>query len=117
MGSELGSLIATLLERERWTGEITGLDIDPPRRRLRSATFHRVAPNYARLAERHADESQRAAARTRVVLKDGAEQTRELEARRSVDAARGLAGQQRDELLKRLAELQAEMDRIRQQLR
>ena len=44
MGSELGSLIATLLEKERWTGEITGLDIDPPRRRLRSATFHRVEP-------------------------------------------------------------------------
>ena len=44
MGSELGSLITTLLEKERWTGEITGLDIDPPRRRLRSATFHRVEP-------------------------------------------------------------------------
>jgi UDP-glucose 4-epimerase len=44
MGSELGSLIATLLEKERWAGEITGLDIDPPRRRLRSATFHRVEP-------------------------------------------------------------------------
>ena len=44
MGSELGSLVATLLEKERWVGEITGLDIDPPRRRLRRATFHRVEP-------------------------------------------------------------------------
>src|SRR5262245_42335293 len=44
MGSELGSLVATLLEKAPWTGEITGLDIDPPRRRLRSATFHRVEP-------------------------------------------------------------------------
>ena len=44
MGSELGSLVATLLEKERWVSEITGLDIDPPRRRLRRATFHRVEP-------------------------------------------------------------------------
>jgi UDP-glucose 4-epimerase len=44
MGSELGSLIATLLEKEPWVGAVTGLDIDPPRRRLRSATFHRVEP-------------------------------------------------------------------------
>jgi UDP-glucose 4-epimerase len=44
MGSELGSLVATRLEKERWVGEVSGLDIDPPRRRLRSATFHRVEP-------------------------------------------------------------------------
>jgi UDP-glucose 4-epimerase len=44
MGSELGSLVATLLEKERWVGAVSGLDIDPPRRRLRSATFHRVEP-------------------------------------------------------------------------
>ena len=44
MGSELGSLVATRLEQERWVAELTGLDIDPPRRRLRSATFHRVEP-------------------------------------------------------------------------
>ncbi len=44
MGSELGSLVATLLEKERWVGEVSGLDIDPPRRRLRSAAFHRIEP-------------------------------------------------------------------------
>ncbi len=45
MGSELGSLVATLLEQESWVSELTGLDIDPPRRRLRKATFHRVEPD------------------------------------------------------------------------
>jgi UDP-glucose 4-epimerase len=44
MGSELGSLVTVLLERESWVSELTGLDIDPPRRRLRRATFHRVEP-------------------------------------------------------------------------
>jgi UDP-glucose 4-epimerase len=44
MGSELGSLVTTILEREPWVGELTGVDIDPPRRRLRRATFHRVEP-------------------------------------------------------------------------
>jgi UDP-glucose 4-epimerase len=44
MGSELGSLVALMMERERWVGELVGLDIDPPRRRLRRATFHRVEP-------------------------------------------------------------------------
>jgi len=44
MGGELASLVATMLEREAWVGELTGLDVDPPRRRLRRATFHRVDP-------------------------------------------------------------------------
>jgi UDP-glucose 4-epimerase len=45
MGSELGSLVATLLEQEPAVGEMVGLDIDPPRRRLRRARFHRVDPS------------------------------------------------------------------------
>ncbi len=44
MGGELGSLVAHLLEDEPWVGELSGIDVDPPRRRLRRATFHRVAP-------------------------------------------------------------------------
>ncbi len=44
MGSELGSHVAARLEAEPWVGEITGLDVDPPRRRLRRATFHRIEP-------------------------------------------------------------------------
>jgi UDP-glucose 4-epimerase len=44
MGSELGSHVAARLEGEAWVGEITGLDVDPPRRRLRHATFHRIEP-------------------------------------------------------------------------
>lgn len=44
MGGELASLTATMLEREAWVGELKGLDVDPPRRRLRRATFHRVDP-------------------------------------------------------------------------
>ena len=44
MGGELASLVATMLEREPWVGELMGLDVDPPRRRLRRAVFHRVDP-------------------------------------------------------------------------
>ncbi|MEO7398707.1 MAG: NAD-dependent epimerase/dehydratase family protein [Ilumatobacteraceae bacterium] len=44
MGSELGSLVASLLEAESWVGALEGIDADPPRRRLRTAVFHRVSP-------------------------------------------------------------------------
>ena len=44
MGSELGSLVASLLESESWVGPLEGIDVDPPRRRLRRAVFHRIAP-------------------------------------------------------------------------
>lgn len=45
MGGELGSLVAARLETEPWVGRIVGIDVDPPRRRLRRAEFHRVAPD------------------------------------------------------------------------
>ena len=45
MGGELGSLVASLLEREPWVGSLCGIDVDPPRRRLRRAEFHRIAPS------------------------------------------------------------------------
>jgi len=45
MGSELGSLVASLLEAEPWVGALEGIDVDPPRRRLRRALFHRVDPS------------------------------------------------------------------------
>src|SRR5512140_526510 len=45
MGSELGSLVASLLEAEPWVGALCGIDVDPPRRRLRMAEFHRIAPS------------------------------------------------------------------------
>jgi UDP-glucose 4-epimerase len=44
MGGELGSLVASLLETEGWVGALMGIDVDPPRRRLRRAVFHRVEP-------------------------------------------------------------------------
>jgi len=44
MGSELGSLVASLLEAEPWVGPLEGIDVDPPRRRLRRAMFHRIEP-------------------------------------------------------------------------
>lgn len=44
MGGELGSLVASLLEDEPWVERVVGLDVDPPRRRLRRAEFHRIAP-------------------------------------------------------------------------
>ena len=45
MGGELGSLVASLLEAEPWVGQLVGIDVDPPRRRLRKAEFHRIEPN------------------------------------------------------------------------
>ena len=52
MGGELGSLVAARLEAEPWVGEVVGIDVDPPRRRLRRATFHRVEPtDRARIVE------------------------------------------------------------------
>lgn len=42
MGGQLGSLVAAKLERESWVGSITGIDADPPRRRLSRCDFHLV---------------------------------------------------------------------------
>jgi UDP-glucose 4-epimerase len=44
MGGELGSRVAVALEQQSWAAEICGFDIDPPRRRLRRAEFHRLEP-------------------------------------------------------------------------
>ncbi len=44
MGGELGSIVAAGLEREPWVGEMRGIDVDPPRRRLRTEDFHLVDP-------------------------------------------------------------------------
>jgi UDP-glucose 4-epimerase len=44
MGGELGSLTASLLESEPWVGSLMGIDVDPPRRRLRKAQFHLIDP-------------------------------------------------------------------------
>lgn len=45
MGSELGSLVAVHLESEPWVGSLVGIDVDPPRRRLRTAEFHLLEPS------------------------------------------------------------------------
>ncbi len=45
MGGELGSLIAAQLEAEPWVGALVGIDVDPPRRRLRKAEFHLLQPS------------------------------------------------------------------------
>ena len=42
VGSELGSLAASLLERHPGFTDIVGLDVHPPRRRLRRTTYIRV---------------------------------------------------------------------------
>ena len=44
MGGDLGSRVSALLEDQPWVGELVGLDIDPPRRRMRRAAFHLVSP-------------------------------------------------------------------------
>ena len=42
VGSELGSLATALLEQHERFAEVHGIDVHPPRRRLRRTTFHRV---------------------------------------------------------------------------
>src|SRR5215207_122726 len=44
MGGDLGSRVAVLLEQEDWVGELVGIDVDPPRRRLHRADFHLISP-------------------------------------------------------------------------
>jgi UDP-glucose 4-epimerase len=45
LGSELGTLVASLLEVEPWVGALSGIDADPPRRRLDNTAFHRIPPD------------------------------------------------------------------------
>ncbi|WP_040495385.1 NAD-dependent epimerase/dehydratase family protein [Ilumatobacter nonamiensis] len=45
VGGELGTQIAMLLEDEPWVGSLAGIDADPPRRRFRRTTFHRIHPD------------------------------------------------------------------------
>jgi len=44
MGGEIGTRVANLIEADDRVDDILGVDIDPPRRRLRRAEFHRVDP-------------------------------------------------------------------------
>lgn len=44
MGGELGSLAASMIQDTPWAGPILGIDIDPPRRRLRRCDFRLVDP-------------------------------------------------------------------------
>lgn len=44
MGGELGARVASVLESQEWAGDILGVDVDPPRRRLRRADFRLADP-------------------------------------------------------------------------
>ena len=44
MGGTIGTRVTNLLEADDRIDDILGVDIDPPRRRLRRAEFHRVDP-------------------------------------------------------------------------
>ena len=44
MGGDLGSRVAVALEQQDWVGELVGIDVDPPRRRLYRAAFHLITP-------------------------------------------------------------------------
>ena len=44
MGGALGTRVTNLLEADERVDEILGVDIDPPRRRIHRAEFHRVDP-------------------------------------------------------------------------
>jgi UDP-glucose 4-epimerase len=44
MGGELGTRVAMLLETHRDVEQVVGIDVEPPRRHLRRAEFHRIDP-------------------------------------------------------------------------
>ncbi|MGH9186133.1 MAG: NAD-dependent epimerase/dehydratase family protein [Acidimicrobiales bacterium] len=44
MGGQLGTRVANLVEADKSVEAVSGVDVDPPRRRLRRAEFHRVDP-------------------------------------------------------------------------
>jgi UDP-glucose 4-epimerase len=44
MGGELGTRVAAMVEEQPDIERVVGLDIDPPRRRLRRAEYHRIHP-------------------------------------------------------------------------
>jgi UDP-glucose 4-epimerase len=44
MGGELGTRVARLLDADERVTELLGVDVEPPRRHLRRAVFHRVDP-------------------------------------------------------------------------
>ena len=44
LGGELGTRVALLLEQERSVKAVAGIDLDPPRRRLRRTGFTRIDP-------------------------------------------------------------------------
>lgn len=44
MGGEHGTRVAQMLDASDWVDELIGFDLDPPRSRLRRATFHLVDP-------------------------------------------------------------------------
>jgi UDP-glucose 4-epimerase len=44
MGAEIGTRVTNLLEADDRVGEIVGVDIDPPRRRIHRAHFERIDP-------------------------------------------------------------------------
>lgn len=46
VGGELGTLVASMLEDEPWVGSLSGIDADPPRRRLQRTEFHRIHPDH-----------------------------------------------------------------------
>lgn len=48
MGGEIGTRVTSLLEHDDRVEEILGVDVDPPRRRLRRAEFRRVDPRERR---------------------------------------------------------------------
>ncbi|MCU1354502.1 MAG: hypothetical protein JWM05_3711, partial [Acidimicrobiales bacterium] len=52
MGGQLGTRVTNLLEAEPDVCEIMGIDLDPPRRRITRAQFHRVDPRDRRTAVR-----------------------------------------------------------------
>ncbi|MFK8025780.1 MAG: NAD-dependent epimerase/dehydratase family protein [Ilumatobacter sp.] len=45
VGGELGTQVASLLEKEPWVGALAGIDADPPRSNFQRTTYHRIHPD------------------------------------------------------------------------
>jgi UDP-glucose 4-epimerase len=103
MGSDLGTRVATLLEADDRVDEVSGLDVEPPRRHLRRADFHLVDPrDRARTASVVADLAPTVLVHTGVYEPNARSSPRTATERTALGTAAALDGARRAGSLERI---------------
>ena len=90
MGGEIGSLVAARLEHEPWVADLVGIDLSPPRQRLRRARFHLVSPHDRRRTSELVREFDPEVIVHVGIYEPGSRSSDGAAAARSVDAAAGV---------------------------